>query len=851
MELIFILIAGYLWYLFTKLNERVENLERRLGVEDKTKVVTPLYGTYTTPAPTAVPSPVYAEPASDFVHPDVQPAIVQSGAYETQLVSGIDNFFIWLKKDFLMKLGALFLLMGMGWFVSYAFMNNWIGPVGRISLGLLTGVCILILGAWRIRSYEHQGSVFTVLGSGTVLLTVFAARAMYGFFTPASALVLMFTTVVFVAFVSVKYRRNSLALAGLIIAGIAPYLTFSPVPLVIEQFMYLFVIVLGTLWVVYFTGWRNLTLTALIIVFLETLPFIGHSGDSVIVLMWVFLFVAIFFVANIISIIRVAGMALSSAHLFTAYGTALFLVLWVFVVASEEWQSLIFVAWMLVFSFGSYIVFKTTAERTPFYVYGGTAITLLGAATAAELSGAVLTIAYTLEVAVLIIVALALRFGQEVITSLSILFVIPVVMSVGHIMSPAWNTGVLHPEFFVLAILTLVFLILGLFMHERVRMGAGNTETKQLSTIFLMTGVTYLFILTALVNTGLFPKSSSFGTSIHDAVLTMAYTLEVTAVIVIARGLLFGRWSVTALHLLFALPVLLSFRHINSSAWDTGVIHPDFFALAILMSVLLVLGSLMYARSRTPESSEGEHLTSVILMSGGVVYVFLLTALVNEGIFTHSIASASSLQSSLLTVAYIFEIAGIILFARAFRFGEQAVTSLHLLFVVPIIMSFAHLGSQTWNTSVIHPDFFAIVTLISVLAISGVVLLNQGKVNGNDTQVQSGGLLVMVSGLFGLSLIWLIFHALFSDDIGTMFTLTIYTILGLFMFFEGKMKEHKEVTLSGGILLGFVVLRLLLVDVWAMDLVGRIITFVVIGVLLISTAFMGNSKGRIETQVID
>ena len=65
------------------------------------------------------------------------------------------------------------------------------------------------------------------------------------------------------------------------------------------------------------------------------------------------------------------------------------------------------------------------------------------------------------------------------------------------------------------------------------------------------------------------------------------------------------------------------------------------------------------------------------------------------------------------------------------------------------------------------------------------------------------------------------------------------------------MKEHKEVTLSGGILLGFVVLRLLLVDVWAMDLVGRIITFVVIGVLLISTAFMGNSKGRIETQVID
>jgi hypothetical protein len=645
----------------------------------------------------------------------------------------------------------------------------------------------------------------------------------------------------------VKYRRNSLALAGLIIAGIAPYLTYSPVPLVVEQFMYLYVVVAGTLWVVYFTGWRNLTLTALIIVFLETVPFLGHSDDSAMVLMWVFLFVATFFIANIISIIRVQGMALSQAHLFTAFGTALFLVLWVFTVAEEGWQSLIFVAWTIVFSVGSYVVYMTTAERTPFYVYGSTAIALLGAATAAELDGAVLTIAYTLEVALLVIASLSLRFGQQVVNALSMLFVVPVVMSLTYMSSSAWDTGVIHADFFVLVVMTLVFLILGLFMYERVRTGEENAETRQLSIIFLITGVSYVFILTALVNMGLFPGTSPYVVNMRGAVLTIVYTLEVIALVMIARGLQFGTTAGTSLHLLLYIPFAMSFKHITSSAWDTGVIHADFFAIAILMSSLLVLGLIMYERSHRPQGTSGERQLSVILMGTGVFYVFVLTALVNTGMFAYS--EPSSLQSALLTIAYALEIVVVIFGARALRFGRETITALHLLFVVPMIMSLSHLASPLWSTSVMHPDFFAIVILGLTLAITGVVLYETSEESAYETGVSGGVILVAISLLYGLVLVWLISHALFSEDMGTMLSLTVYTIIGLFMFFGGKHREHTEITTAGGILLGFVVGRLLLVDVWSMDLIGRIITFMVIGVLLVSTAFMGNVKRVVHTQV--
>ena len=209
----------------------------------------------------------------------------------------------------------------------------------------------------------------------------------------------------------------------------------------------------------------------------------------------------------------------------------------------------------------------------------------------------------------------------------------------------------------------------------------------------------------------------------------------------------------------------------------------------------------------------------------------------------------SSLQSALLTIAYTFEIIVVILGARTLGIGREAVTSLHLLFVVPMIMSLSHLASPLWSTSVIHPDFFAIVILGLTLAIAGVVLHEESKESAYETGISGGVTLVAISLLYGLVLVWLISHALFSEDMGTMLSLTVYTIIGLFMFFGGKHREHREITTAGGILLGFVVGRLLLVDVWSMDLIGRIITFIVIGVLLVSTAFMGNVKRVVHTQV--
>ncbi len=574
MEFVIACVAlGYALYVGSKvrnLQDRLKQLEQR-GFTPIDAVVAPI-------ASPRVPDIVPATPRIEQgTMPHTIPHVPSSDTEE--------RFMRWIKEDFLVKLGAFLILIGFGWFVSYAFLHDWIGPYGRITLGLLIGAGVLALGVWRIQRFTHQGGIFVVLGSTIILLTICAARMIYGFFTPLSALMMMFGAVVFVAFVSVRYNSPKLAMAGLLLGSIAPLLVNAPHWSAFEILSYLLVVVLGTLWVVYYTGWKTLTPVALAVVAVYGASYMGSNWFSTgndVALLFAFVFTALFFATNVMSILYERQGVASSATMFTAFGTSAYLIAWIASSVAAEWQSLLYVAWMLVFSLGAFAVYRGTANRVPFYIYGATSLALLGAATAAELDGAMLTIAYTIEVGA--IVALSRMF-------------VPIALS--------RNLG----------------------------------------------------------------------------------------------------W-------LFTIPALMSLPSFVSPLWQTGVLHNDFFVLLILMCALWVTG------------------------------------------------------------AYVFE-----------------------------------------------------------------------NAPADDEETRGVGIAFGVVGTFyALSLVWLILHALLDTDVAVMLSLVIYTILGLLLHVAGTNTDQKNLRLGGWVLLGFVVARLLFVDVWQMELAGRIITFFVIGALLISTAFMGKKR---------
>jgi len=409
-------------------------------------------------------------------------------------------FALWLKQDILVKVGALLLLIALGWFVSYAFANNWIGPVGRITLGILTGLGIMVLGVVRIAVAPHQGGIFTVLGSTAIILTLFAARGIYGFFTPDTALGLMFMTVAFVAFVSVRYRREQLAIASLVLGAVAPLLTNVPALDVTDLSLYLLMLVAGTLWVVYLTRSSVLTPLALAIVALYGVPFLALpvSGDTLIALFFAFVFTSLFFVTNVLSILSKRNEILAGKtwHYLTAIGTGIYIFAWVAVAAPVVWQTPLYLIWMLVFAVGAFAVYSITNNRLPFYIYGSVALGLLAAATANEFEGAMLTIVYTIQLLTIILVADSLVMNSAVARKLAWLFVPLSIFALQHVISPAWQTGVIHTDFFATVIVTVALVIVGIKLLFG---GADDEKTKTIALALLIVGGAYVLTLIWLV----------------------------------------------------------------------------------------------------------------------------------------------------------------------------------------------------------------------------------------------------------------------------------------------------------------------------------------------------------------
>lgn len=412
------------------------------------------------------------------------------------------DFIEWLKEDWLLKLGAVLLLIAFGWFVSYAFINNWIGPMGRIALGLLAGTLLLVGGWWRMNKFANQGGSIMVVGSTVILLTTFAAREIYGYFTPTTALLIMFATTALVALASVRFNTKSLALASLILAGSAPLLTSAPANEYVSWFIYLLVVVAGAIWIITLKNWRDLTAVALLIVTLYSAPHWAGllTPDLNILLALSFAFAALFFLTNTIGIVNMKSPREKELvpDLITAAGNGLFLLAWILTAGPEEWQSLLIAGWMIIFALGAYLVYRVSDRHEPFYVYAAVSIAMLAAATAVELDGPMLTLAYIVESALIPIVAYLVLWDLRVAQRLLFLLVGPMILSVTSITSRAWRTQVIHDDFFVLLLLTAVLIGHGLFFWWR-EQEEHPTEEAKAGPILLVIGSIYAYMLWWLV----------------------------------------------------------------------------------------------------------------------------------------------------------------------------------------------------------------------------------------------------------------------------------------------------------------------------------------------------------------
>lgn len=466
-----------------RLNGRVRKIEEILKTGNVPSVAPAVSTAQFVSTPTAdisVSSPVPQEPSV--------PVFVQNREPSWDEALGA-----WIKEDWLLKLGAFIILLGFGWFVSYAFAHNWIGPLGRVTLGMILGIGILGFGWMRMHLYARQGSVFLGLGTMVVILSAYSAAYVYALIPSRAALGIMFLTSAFLALASVRFKILSLSIVGILIASIAPTtLLINATPTNVELFAYLFAVTLGTVWIVSLTGWRNLTAVSLAMFFLYSLPRLGVTDhETGTLLLFAYAFALLFFITNTVGILKNRDGNIQPDTL-TAAANGLVLLMWVMAHASQEWKSLIIIGWMMLFVVAAFAIFAITKRKEPFFVYAGVGVAMLAAATAVELEGAALTIAYIIESAIIPFVAYLVMGNRKIAESLTLLVAGPALLSLSS-MAANWSSGIPGEHFFVLLLMSATLFLLGIFFmmipHEN-----GAEEGTVAQTLFVA-GSIYAYIL--------------------------------------------------------------------------------------------------------------------------------------------------------------------------------------------------------------------------------------------------------------------------------------------------------------------------------------------------------------------
>ena len=168
------------------------------------------------------------------------------------------------------RIGIIAVLIGVAWFLKFAFDNHWVGPAGRVLIGLLSGAALI---AWserfRNKGYPAFSYSLKAVGSGVLYLSLWAAFSMYHLIPPGVAFAGMVLVTAFNAFIAWRQSAELLAVYAIVGAFSTPLLLSTGNNEEVFLFSYLLMMNAATMALLLSKGWNRL----LVLSFLGTVAF--------------------------------------------------------------------------------------------------------------------------------------------------------------------------------------------------------------------------------------------------------------------------------------------------------------------------------------------------------------------------------------------------------------------------------------------------------------------------------------------------------------------------------------------------------------------------------------------------
>jgi uncharacterized membrane protein len=192
-------------------------------------------------------------------HKNIPEAKPQPGFFERH--PDLEKF---IGENIISKIGIAILVLAIGFFVKYAIDNNWIGPSGRVGIGLLCGGILTALAHVLRKNYKAFSSVLVGGGLAIFYFTIALAYHQYQLFSQTTSFIIMIVITAFAVLLSILYNRQDLAIISLVGGFATPFMVSNGNNDYKTLFIYLIILNTGLLVIAYHKAWRLLNLLAFI-----------------------------------------------------------------------------------------------------------------------------------------------------------------------------------------------------------------------------------------------------------------------------------------------------------------------------------------------------------------------------------------------------------------------------------------------------------------------------------------------------------------------------------------------------------------------------------------------------------
>jgi hypothetical protein len=253
-------------------NDRIADIERTLGSITPPKPTSPVSAKpvalppqpapkiAATTIPPTVPGPTVkaAVPARLPPSPPAKKAPAKPREWE-QILGG----------NWLARVGVVALIIGVAFFLKFAFDNNWLGPISRVILGVVAGLAMVGGGYYWRKRYPTLAQAISGGGIALLYLSIFASFNVFNLIPLYPAVGLLLLVSIGSAALAIRLNSMALAIIGIFGAFSAPFILGSAAPEAaqtsqgLQLILYVIIVDLGVLALSTFRNWRWFNLLAI------------------------------------------------------------------------------------------------------------------------------------------------------------------------------------------------------------------------------------------------------------------------------------------------------------------------------------------------------------------------------------------------------------------------------------------------------------------------------------------------------------------------------------------------------------------------------------------------------------